>query len=143
MHTVNQLLAQKSGDVLSVKPNDTVLQAIRLMAERSVGALLVMQDDEVVGVVSERDYARKVILKGRASHDTPVSEIMSAPVITVGPGDTVHRCMQLMTDKRIRHLPVVQDAQVIGVLSIGDLVKAITEEQREEIEQLQRYIAGG
>ena len=143
MQTVKHLLERKSADVIAVKPEDSVLHAIGIMAERHVGALLVMRERELLGVLSERDYARKVILKGRASHDTKVSEIMSSPVFTVTPADTVHRCMQIMTDKRIRHLPVVRDSRVVGVLSIGDLVKAVIDEQREEIEQLQRYIAGG
>jgi CBS domain-containing protein len=142
MQTVKHLLERKPADVISVKPEDSVLHAIGIMAERHVGALLVMRERELLGVLSERDYARKVILKGRASHETRVSEIMSSPVITVSPADTVHRCMQIMTDKRIRHLPVVKDSRVVGVLSIGDLVKAVIDEQREEIEQLQRYIAG-
>lgn len=142
MQTVKHLLERKSADVVSIKPEDSVLTAIKLMAERHVGALLVMRERELLGVISERDYARKVILKGRSSHDTPVADIMSSPVIAVGPTDTVHRCMQIMTDKRIRHLPVVREGQVVGVLSIGDLVKAMISEQREEIEQLQRYIAG-
>ncbi|MBS0612731.1 MAG: CBS domain-containing protein [Proteobacteria bacterium] len=150
MQTVKHLLERKSAEVISVGPGDSVLTAIKLMAERHVGALLVMREwqaepqaeRELLGVISERDYARKVILKGRSSHDTPVSEIMSSPVISVSPSDTVHRCMQIMTDKRIRHLPVVREGRVVGVLSIGDLVKAMIDEQREEIEQLQRYIAG-
>jgi len=142
MQTVKHLLERKSADVISVGPGDSVLTAIKLMAERHVGALLVMRERELLGVISERDYARKVILKGRSSHDTQVSEIMSSPVISVSPPDTVHRCMQIMTDKRIRHLPVVREGRVVGVLSIGDLVKAMIDEQREEIEQLQRYIAG-
>jgi len=112
------------------------------MADKHVGALLVMRGDELIGIVSERDYARKVILKGRSSADTPVSEIMSAPVVGVTPGDSAHRCMRLMTDMRIRHLPVVDDARVVGVLSIGDLVKAVIDEQAAELEQLQRYIVG-
>lgn len=142
MQTVKHLLERKSAEVISILPEDSVLHAIGIMAQQHVGALLVMRDRELLGVLSERDYARKVILKGRSSHDTRVSEIMSSPVITVSPSDTVHRCMQIMTDKRIRHLPVVRDSRVVGVLSIGDLVKAVIDEQREEIEQLQRYIAG-
>ncbi len=142
MQTVKHLLDQKSGEVLSVRSEDSVLHAIGVMAQWHVGALLVMQDAELLGVLSERDYARKVILKGRSSADTTVGEIMSSPVITVRPEDTVHHCMQIMTDKRIRHLPVVSNSKVVGVLSIGDLVKAVIDEQREEIEQLQRYIAG-
>jgi len=119
-----------------------VLDAIRLMADKHVGALLVMRGDELIGIVSERDYARKVILKGRSSADTSVSEIMSAPVISVAPGDSAHRCMRLMTDMRIRHLPVVDSEKVVGMLSIGDLVKAVIDEQAAELEQLQRYIVG-
>lgn len=142
MQTVKHLLEQKSGQVLAVKSDDSVLHAIGVMAQWHVGALLVMRGAELQGVLSERDYARKVILKGRSSADTTVGEIMSSPVITVRPEDTVHRCMEIMTDKRIRHLAVVNDSRVVGVLSIGDLVKAVIDEQREEIEQLQRYIAG-
>jgi CBS domain-containing protein len=143
MQTVKHLLEVKAAQVLSVGANDSVLHAIGVMAQYHVGALLVMQGDKLIGVMSERDYARKVILNGRASHDTKVGEIMSAPVITVGPDDTVHHCMEIMTDKRIRHLPVVAAGRVVGVLSIGDLVKAVIDEQRQEIEQLQRYIVGG
>lgn len=142
MQTVKHLLERKSDQVLSVRAHDSVLHAIGVMAQWHVGALLVMQEGELLGVLSERDYARKVILKGRSSADTTAGEIMSSPVITVRPEDTVHRCMEIMTEKRIRHLPVVSGSQVIGVLSIGDLVKAVIDEQREEIEQLQRYIAG-
>ena len=119
-----------------------MLDAIRMMADKYVGALLVMRGDALLGIVSERDYARKVILKGRSSADTPVREIMSAPVLSVAPGDSAHHCMRLMTDKRIRHLAVVENAKVIGVLSIGDLVKAVIDEQAEQLEHLQRYIAG-
>jgi len=143
MQTVKHLLEVKAAQVLSVGADDSVLHAIGVMAKYHVGALLVMQGDKLLGVLSERDYARKVILNGRASHDTKVGEIMSAPVITVGPEDTVHRCMEIMTDKRIRHLPVLSGDRVVGVLSIGDLVKAVIDEQRQEIEQLQRYIVGG
>jgi len=143
MQTVKHLLERKAAQVLSVGPNDSVLHAIGLMAKWHVGALLVMQGDMLLGVLSERDYARKVILNGRTSQDTTVEQIMSAPVISVGPEDTVHRCMEIMTEKRIRHLPVLAADRVVGVLSIGDLVKAVIDEQREEIEQLQRYIVGG
>jgi CBS domain-containing protein len=143
MQTVKHLLERKSAQVVSVNASDSVLHAIGVMAQWHVGALLVMQGDALLGVLSERDYARKVVLNGRASSDTTVGEIMSAPVITVSPGDTVHRCMEIMTEKRIRHLPVVASGRVVGVLSIGDLVKAVIDEQREEIEQLQRYIVGG
>jgi signal-transduction protein with cAMP-binding, CBS, and nucleotidyltransferase domain len=142
MRLVKHLLEGKSGAIHSIGPDKPVLDAIRLMADKHVGALLVMRGDEMVGIVSERDYARKVILKGRSSADTPVSEIMTAPVISVAPGDSAHRCMRLMTDMRIRHLPVLDSARVVGMLSIGDLVKAVIDEQAAELEQLQRYIVG-
>jgi CBS domain-containing protein len=119
-----------------------VLQAIEIMATRHVGALLVMEQGALIGIISERDYARKVILKKRSSHDTPVGDIMTAQPVTVAPEDTVHRCMQVMTEGRFRHLPVVRSGQVVGMLSIGDLVKAVMDEQSRQIEQLQRYIAG-
>jgi CBS domain-containing protein len=142
MLQVKHLLAEKGGDVYSVGPDEPVLNAIRTMADRYIGALLVMRGDELVGIVSERDYARKVILKGRHSDATPVSDIMSPNVLTVGPEDTVDTCMRLCTDRRVRHLPVVDNRKVIGVVSIGDLVKAQISEQSTQIEQLQRYIAG-
>jgi len=142
MRLVKHLLEGKSNAIHSIGPEKPVLDAIRLMADKHVGALLVMRGDELIGIVSERDYARKVILKGRSSADTPVSEIMTAPVISVAPGDSAHRCMRLMTDMRIRHLPVVDSDKVVGMLSIGDLVKAVIDEQAAELEQLQRYIVG-
>lgn len=142
MRLVKHLLEGKSGAIHSIGPDNPVLDAIRLMADKHVGALLVMRGDEMIGIVSERDYARKVILKGRSSADTPVSEIMTAPVISVAPGDSAHRCMRLMTDMRIRHLPVLDSGKVVGMLSIGDLVKAVIDEQAAELEQLQRYIVG-
>jgi signal-transduction protein with cAMP-binding, CBS, and nucleotidyltransferase domain len=142
MRLVKHLLESKTGPIHSIEPEKPVLDAIRMMSDKYVGALLVMRGDELLGIVSERDYARKVILKGRSSADTSVSEIMSAPVLTVVPGDSAHRCMRLMTDKRIRHLAVVEGAKVVGVLSIGDLVKAVIDEQAEQLEHLQRYIVG-
>jgi len=142
MHTVNHLLSAKGGQIYSVSPKDSVLRAIEIMAERHVGALLVMDKGSLLGIISERDYARKVILKDRSSHDTPVSDIMSAPAITVTPEDTVHRCMEIMTEGRFRHLPVVKGGRVVGMLSIGDLVKAVIQEQTEHIKELERYIAG-
>ena len=142
MQTVNQLLQAKGNQIFSVAPQDSVLHAIEIMATRHVGALLVMQEGTLLGIISERDYARKVILKNRSSHDTPVSDIMSSPAVSVTPDDTVHHCMQLMTDGRFRHLPVVKSARVVGMLSIGDLVKAVIQEQSQQIEQLERYIAG-
>ena len=142
MQTVNQLLRHKGGKIFSVAPTDSVLRAIEVMASCHVGALLVMDQDTLLGIISERDYARKVILKHRSSHDTPVGDIMTAPAITVTPNDTVHHCMQLMTEGRFRHLPVIKAGRVLGILSIGDLVKAVIQEQSQHIEQLERYIAG-
>lgn len=141
MLTVKHLLERKGSQVYSVTPDTPVLDAIRLMAEKHVGALLVMRGAELAGIVSERDYARKVILLGRASADTPVRQIMTSPVITVKPAQTVNECMQVVTDQRIRHLPVVENGDVLGVISIGDLVKAVIESQQEQIEQLERYIS--
>jgi CBS domain-containing protein len=142
MQTVNHLLRQKGSQIFFVAPTDSVRQAIEVMATRHVGALLVMREGTLLGIISERDYARKVILKNRSSQDTPVSEIMTSPAVTVSPGDTVRHCMQVMTEGRFRHLPVVESGRVIGMLSIGDLVKAVIEEQTAQIEQLERYIAG-
>ena len=142
MRLVKHLLEGKGGAVFSVEPNTAVLEAIRVMAEKTIGALLVMQDGHLIGIVSERDYARKVILKGRSSADTPVREIMTSPVLTVAPGDSVNHCMKLMTDKRVRHLPVAESGKVLGMLSIGDLVKAVIDDQAEQLEHLQRYISG-
>jgi CBS domain-containing protein len=142
MQTVGQLLNVKGTDVFSVTPQDSVLHAIEVMATRHVGALLVMSQGSLIGIISERDYARKVILKNRSSHDTPVNDIMTSPAISVTPEHTVHQCMQLMTEGRFRHLPVVKNGRVVGMLSIGDLVKAVIQEQTEHIEQLERYIAG-
>lgn len=143
MLTAHQLLDRKSRDApvaFSIDPDEPVLEAIRMMAEHSIGAVLVMQGTELKGILSERDYARKVVLLGRSSSDTPVWQIMSAPVISVAPGDNIDTCMRLMTDKRIRHLPVVAQGKVVGVLSIGDLVKAIIGEQQKTIEELEMYI---
>jgi CBS domain-containing protein len=142
MQTVSQLLQVKGSQIFSVAPQDSVLYAIEIMATRHVGALLVMSEGALIGVISERDYARKVILKNRSSHDTPVSDIMSSPAISVTPEDSVHHCMRLMTEGRFRHLPVMKAGRVVGMLSIGDLVKAVIQEQTEHIEQLERYIAG-
>lgn len=142
MVSVRQLLARKGPEVWSIDAEEPVLEAIQLMADRHVGALPVTRAGELVGVVSERDYARKVILLGRSSAETPVWQIMSSPVITVTPGEDVRTCMQLMTAKRIRHLPVVEGGRMIGVISIGDLVQAVIEEQEHTIEQLERFIAG-
>ncbi len=140
MAIVSDLLDSKGAAVYSVGPDDPVLEAIRTMAERHVGALLVVKDGELLGIISERDYARKVILLGRSSSDTPVSQIMSAPVHTVTLKHTVDDCMRLMTQHRVRHLPVIESGRVVGVISIGDLVKAVIEDQRQTIEQLEGYI---
>ena len=143
MLLVKHLLARKGTDIWTIDAREPVLAAIRMMAERGVGALPVLDEGRLAGIVSERDYARKVILLGRASADTPVLQIMSAPVITVGPDDPVRRCMRIMTDKRIRHLPVVDSSgAMLGVISIGDLVSAVIEEQQETIQQLEKFIAG-
>ena len=140
MLTAKHLLERKGSEVYSVGPEDSVLDAIRSMAERHVGALLVMRGAELVGIVSERDYARKVILLGRSSADTRVRQIMSSPVTTVTPAHTVNECMKIVTEQRVRHLPVLEHGRVVGVVSIGDLVKAVIEDQQQQIEQLERYI---
>ena len=140
MATVAQLLGQKPQAIYSISANAPVLEAIRLMAEHNIGALLVMTGTTLEGIVSERDYARKVILKGRSSSDTPVREIMTANVITVDPDCGTQRCMQIMTERRVRHLPVLDKGRVVGMLSIGDLVRAMLVEQAQTIEQLENYI---
>ena len=142
MKLVKHLLDKKGQHIISVKPEDSVLDAIRLMAEKGIGSLVVMQDQELLGIMSERDYARKVIIKGRSSESTAVSEIMTVNVFTTSSSETVNDCMAMMTDKKIRHLPVVEDNVVIGMISIGDLVGAIIADQQEEIEQLEHYISG-
>ena len=141
MRTVRQLLEAKAPGVFAIGPEAPVLDAIRLMAEKRIGALLVMEAGALAGIVSERDYARKVVLQGRSSRETPVRDIMAADVVTVRLDDTVQRCMGLVTDRRIRHLPVLENGHVVGVVSIGDLVKAVIEDQQLELDQLQRYIA--
>jgi CBS domain-containing protein len=140
MTKVRELIEGKSRTLYSVEPEDPVLEAIRQMADYHVGALVVMKGTELLGIISERDYARKVILHGRSSAETPVWQIMSSPVITVSPDQTVQDCMKLMTDRRVRHLPVVEGSQVVGMVSIGDLVKAVIQEQQQTIEQLESYI---
>ena len=140
MATVAHLLGRKPQGIFSVAPDAPVLDAIRLMAEHGVGALLVMKDSKLAGIVSERDYARKVILLGRSSSDTPVKQIMTAEVITVESSFSTQQCMQIMTDRRVRHLPVVEGGRVLGMLSIGDLVRSVLAEQAQTIEQLENYI---
>ncbi len=142
MKLIKHLLDRKGRDIISVKPETSVLDAIRLMAEKGIGSLVVMEDQELLGIMSERDYARKIIIKGRSSESTAVSEIMTANVFTTSSSETVSDCMSVMTEKKIRHLPVVEDNVVIGMISIGDLVEAIIADQQEEIEQLEHYISG-
>lgn len=143
MHTVQQILSQKNiTEIWSVRPDATVFEAIQMMADKQVGALLVMEDSELQGIISERDYAREVILKGRASRDTLVGQIMSAPVISVPSSCLVRDSLSLMTDKHIRHLPVVDDDTVQGIVSIGDLVKDVIDDQQSTIEHLENYIRG-
>ncbi|WP_417474757.1 CBS domain-containing protein [Luteimonas mephitis] len=141
MRTVRHLLEGKAPEVFAIGPDVPVIEAIRLMAAKGIGAVLVMQGGHLAGILSERDYARKVVLQGRSSSDTPVRDIMTAQVISVGLDDTAERCMQIVTESRIRHLPVLDHDAVLGVVSIGDLVKAVIEDQRHELDQLQRYIA--
>ena len=142
MKLVKHLLDNKGRHVISVTPDTSVLDAIKIMADKAIGSLVVIEDDKLLGIMSERDYARKVIIKGRSSESTHVSEIMTPDVITTSSSHTVNECMNLMTERKIRHLPVVEDNQVIGMISIGDLVEAIISDQQEEIEQLEHYISG-
>jgi CBS domain-containing protein len=142
MKAVEQILDAKGSDVWSIAPDASVLEAIKLMAEKEVGALLVMTGEKPVGIVSERDYARKVILKGRSSKETPIKDIMTTNVVCASPGQSIEECMALMTAKRIRHLPVMDGDQLRGMLSIGDLVKAVIAEQKLVIKELERYISG-
>lgn len=142
MKLVKHLLDFKGRDIVSITPDASVLDAIKLMADKLVGSLLVMEGDKLIGIVTERDYARKVIIKGRSSQSTKVSEIMTSDIFSATSDKTVDACMALMTQRKIRHLPVVDDGAVTGVLSIGDLVGAIISDQQAEIEQLEHYISG-
>jgi CBS domain-containing protein len=137
--TVRQILAGKAG-VHTVSPDDTIFDALRLMADKNVGAVLVLSGGEIAGIVSERDYARKVVLLGRTSKTTPVREIMTTDVISVEPGWTADQCMALMTDRRIRHLPVVENGALVGIISIGDVVRAVVDSQQFVIKSLENYI---
>ncbi len=140
MQAVRQILEHKNNKVHSVTPDDTVLTAIKRMAELGVGALVVLENDLLVGILSERDYARKVVLAGKSSKETPVRDIMSSPVLTTTLDGRANACMRLMTDRRIRHLPIVDGDRVVGMLSIGDLLKVVISEQQKVIDQLNSYI---
>ncbi len=142
MKTVKRILQEKGGTAQSIQPDATVYDALKLMAEKNVGALLVLEKGKLVGIISERDYARKVILKGKSSLDTPVKEIMTERVMFVRPEQTVEECMALVTEKHVRHLPVLVGDLVVGVVSIGDLVKASIDEKNFMIKQLENYITG-
>lgn len=142
MKLVKHLLDAKGRQIITVDPESSVLDAIKLMADKKVGALIVIQDGKLGGIVTERDYARKVIIKGRSSESTRVDEIMTADVLTTTSEQTVDHCMGMMSEGRFRHLPVVEDDDVVGIISIGDLVQAIIADQKEEIEQLEHYISG-
>jgi len=142
MKSVAQLLKTKGGEVYSISPHASVFDGIKLLAEKGIGAVLVTEGEKLVGVFSERDYARKVILQGKSSKETPIRNIMTANVLWVSPRQTNEECMALMTAKRIRHLPVLDDGKIVGILSIGDLVKDIISEQQFTIQQLENYIHG-
>lgn len=142
MKTIKDLLREKGPDVWCVSPEASVYEALELMAEKNLGALLVKEHDQVTGLISERDYARKLILQGRSSRDTAVREVMTTRVAFADPSQTLEECMAVMTDKHFRHLPVMENGELLGVLSIGDLVKAVIAEQRFMIEQLEQYISG-
>ncbi len=142
MKSVSDILKSKGSEIWSVKPESTVFESLQLMADKGIGSLLVMDGEKLVGIVTERDYARKVILEGKSSKTSTVAEVMTTRVLCVSPERTVDECMALMTDKRARHLPVLDHKRVIGVVSIGDLVKAMISEQQVLIDQLQHYISG-
>ncbi len=141
MKTINDILQAKGHDIWSVLPTSSVFNAIRLMADHNIGALLVMEHGKIVGIMSERDYARKVILRGKSSKETPVREIMTDKVVYGEPGQTIEECMALLTHKRIRHLPVLSGDDLVGMISIGDVVKAIIAEQEDKIRLLEQYIS--
>ena len=140
MQTIKQLLEKKSSEILTIDPNSSVYDAIKSMADHHIGSLIVMQNERLVGIITERDYSRKIILKGKSSANTAVKDIMTTNVLCTNPGQTVEEAMALMTDKRVRHLPVVENDKVLGIISIGDLVKAIISEQEHIIKQLEHYI---
>ena len=142
MKLIQHLLEAKGGELISIQPDASVLDAIKLMAEKGIGSLVVTEGDSLKGIVTERDYARKVIIKGRASDSTAIAEIMTTDVVTASSDQTVQQCMAIMTKIKCRHLPVVDDGHLVGMISIGDLVQAIIADQQEEIEQLEHYISG-
>ena len=143
MHTVADILREKGSDIWSIGPDETILSALQIMAEKRIGALLVMDNGKLTGIVSERDYARKVILKGKSSRETTVGELMTPEVFYAAPEDTLEESMALMTAKRIRHMPVLKDEQLIGMVTLGDVVKQIISEQQFTIKELEKYISGG
>jgi len=143
MHTVKELLREKGSQVWSIAPKATVYEALELMATKNIGALVVIEAGNVAGIFTERDYARKVILKGRSSKTTTVGELMITDVLYVSPDDTIENCMALMTDKRMRHLPVMEDSKLAGIISIGDIVRVIISDREFTIRELERYITGG
>lgn len=142
MKTVNEVLKDKGREIWTISPSATVFQALELMAEKDIGALPVIQNGKLVGIFSERDYARKIILKGRASKDTTVSELMTQTVFYVNPENTVDECMALMTSKQIRHLPVLDRDRLVGIITLGDVVKRIISEQEFTIKELEKYVKG-
>lgn len=142
MRTVRDILQEKGHKVHTITPQATVYQALQLMAEKNVGALMVMEADRSVGLISERDYARKIVLKGKFSKDVPVREIMTEEIVSIGPDEDIEGCMELMTHRFVRHLPVFENERLIGIISVGDIVKAIIEHKEETIEQLENYIKG-
>jgi len=142
MKTVKDILRAKGSKVYSISPDDTVYEALNRMADKNVGAMLVFEGNDLVGMISERDYSRKTILKGRLSKETAVKEIMTAELVTVHPDDDIEECMELFTDKRVRHLPVIKKGKVVGIVSIGDIVKSIIDYKDFIIEELENYIKG-
>jgi CBS domain-containing protein len=142
MRTVNDILQHKGRKVWSVEPNDTVLHALALMAEQEIGAVVVLEQGRLAGILSERDYARKVVLLGRSSRESAIRDVMTCDVITVSPAQDIDECLALVTNRRVRHLPVLEQSRVVGLISIGDLVHARIDEQEQVIEHLQQYIAG-
>ena len=143
MHTVKELLREKGNQIWTIAPQATVYEALELMASKNIGSLVVIEQERVAGMFTERDYARKVVLKGRSSRSTTVGELMTTDVLYVSPDDTIENCMALMTDKRLRHLPVMEHGKLAGVVSIGDIVKVVISEREFTIRELERYITGG